>query len=274
MVPGQGSDRYDEVPASAEDLEVIDGYKLSKPELRNLLPEVCTLDRIRAPLWAKQCRHGPLDSDRTSCMAMRHVPHACEAPPSSLPACAQPPAEQPLQRIASAKTRPNLPTPPSRLDQLQDWDQINTDFFSNKRDETIPLPEYRLNVLWTEKNLAVAIDQVYSRVRAAGTQADLQKTTRRCQLRPFRRHLCPLAAEVCWVSWIWETCCGETCSPLTPFPNAASQTPPVPDCPPPPPADGAQGQVSPLTEYYLWPRQDAWEELRMNLEGRPWISER
>lgn len=117
MVPGQGSDRYEEVPASAEDLEVIEGYKLSKPELRNLLPE--------------------------------------------------------------------------------DWDQINTDFFSNKRDETIPLPEYRLNVLWTEKNLAVAIDQVYSR-----------------------------------------------------------------------------GQVSPLTEYYLWPRQDAWEELRMSLEGRPWISER
>jgi hypothetical protein len=46
----------------------------------------------------------------------------------------------------------------------QDWDQINIDFFSNKKDENVPLPEYRLNVLWTEKNLAVAIDQVYSRV--------------------------------------------------------------------------------------------------------------
>lgn len=42
------------------------------------------------------------------------------------------------------------------------------DFFSNKKDENIPLPEYRLNVLWTDKNLAVAIDQVYSRVSACG----------------------------------------------------------------------------------------------------------
>ncbi|KAG2494069.1 hypothetical protein HYH03_007712 [Edaphochlamys debaryana] len=117
FVPASGADRYAEVPLSADDKAAIAPLKLSKNELRNLLP--------------------------------------------------------------------------------QDWDQINIDFFSNKRDENIPLPEYRLNVLWTDKNLAVAIDQVYSR-----------------------------------------------------------------------------GQVSPLTEYYFWPRQDAWEELRMNLESRPWISER
>ncbi|GIL53154.1 hypothetical protein Vafri_8830 [Volvox africanus] len=117
FVPAMNSDRYEERPLSADDKEAIAPYKLTKGELRNLLP--------------------------------------------------------------------------------QDWDQINVDFFSNKKDENIPLPEFRLNVLWTEKNLAVAIDQVYSR-----------------------------------------------------------------------------GQVSPLTEYYFWPRQDAWEELRMNLEMRPWISER
>ncbi|PNH11498.1 putative 30S ribosomal protein 3, chloroplastic [Tetrabaena socialis] len=116
-VPASNSDRYDEVPLSADDKAAIANFKLSKGELRALLPA--------------------------------------------------------------------------------DWDQINIDFFSNKRDENIPLPEFRLNVLWTDKNLAVAIDQVYSR-----------------------------------------------------------------------------GQVSPLTEYYFWPRQDAWEELRMNLEARPWISER
>ncbi|GLC33607.1 hypothetical protein PLESTB_000094800 [Pleodorina starrii] len=117
FVPAMNSDRYEERPLSADDKEAIAPYKLTKGELRNLLP--------------------------------------------------------------------------------QDWDQINVDFFSNKKDENIPLPEFRLNVLWTEKNLAVAIDQVYSR-----------------------------------------------------------------------------GQVSPLTEYYFWPRQDAWEELRVNLEMRPWISER
>lgn len=116
-VLAQSSDRFQEVPASAADKDVIAEFKLSKPELRNLLPE--------------------------------------------------------------------------------DWDQINIDFFSNKKDENVPLPEYRLNVLWTDKNLAVAIDQVYSR-----------------------------------------------------------------------------GQVSPLTEYYFWPRQDAWDDLRMSLEGQPWISER
>ncbi|KAG2435270.1 hypothetical protein HXX76_007348 [Chlamydomonas incerta] len=117
FVPALASDRYAEVPVSADDKAAMEPLKLSKGELRNLLP--------------------------------------------------------------------------------QDWDQINVDFFSNKKDENIPLPEYRLNVLWTDKNLAVAIDQVYSR-----------------------------------------------------------------------------GQVSPLTEYYFWPRQDAWEELRINLESRPWISER
>jgi len=79
----------------------------------------------------------------------------------------------------------------------EDWDTINVDWFSSKREENIPLPEYKLSFVWTERNIAVAVDQVYSR-----------------------------------------------------------------------------GQVSPLTEFFFWPRKDAWEELRLALEARPWISER
>lgn len=79
----------------------------------------------------------------------------------------------------------------------EDWDSINVDWFSNKKEDNIPLPEYKLNFIWTERNIAVAVDQVYSR-----------------------------------------------------------------------------GQVSPLTEYFFWPRKDAWDELRMALEARPWIPER
>lgn len=79
----------------------------------------------------------------------------------------------------------------------EDWDTINVDWFSSKKEDNISLPEYKLNFIWTEKNIAVAVDQVYSR-----------------------------------------------------------------------------GQVSPLTEYFFWPRKDAWDELRMALEARPWIPER
>ncbi len=35
-----------------------------------------------------------------------------------------------------------------------------------------------------------------------------------------------------------------------------------------------QAQRSPVTEYYFWPKKDAWEELKTALEARPWISER
>lgn len=44
--------------------------------------------------------------------------------------------------------------------RLQDWDATTTDWFTNKEEDDIPLPEYKLVFLWFDKNIAVAVDQV------------------------------------------------------------------------------------------------------------------
>lgn len=78
----------------------------------------------------------------------------------------------------------------------QDWDDTTVDWFTDREAEGLPLPEFRLNFLWMEKNIAVGVDQVYAR-----------------------------------------------------------------------------GNSAPLTEFFVWPRKDAWEELKVALEGRAWISD-
>lgn len=55
--------------------------------------------------------------------------------------------------------------------QLQDWDTINIDWFTNKREEEIALPEFKLNFLWSENDIAVSVDQIYSRVGDGGLKA-------------------------------------------------------------------------------------------------------
>ncbi|KAK9814868.1 hypothetical protein WJX73_000837 [Symbiochloris irregularis] len=35
----------------------------------------------------------------------------------------------------------------------------------------------------------------------------------------------------------------------------------------------SQGQRSPLTEYFIWPKRDAWDELKSCLDNKTWITE-
>ena len=33
-------------------------------------------------------------------------------------------------------------------------------------------------------------------------------------------------------------------------------------------------QYYPLTQYYFWPRTEAWDQLKLELDSKPWLSEK
>lgn len=35
----------------------------------------------------------------------------------------------------------------------------------------------------------------------------------------------------------------------------------------------ASGEKGPVTEYFMWPANDAWDQLKLSLENMPWISQ-
>lgn len=35
----------------------------------------------------------------------------------------------------------------------------------------------------------------------------------------------------------------------------------------------SRGNSAPLTEYFVWPRSDAWEDMKVSLESRQWVGD-
>jgi len=41
---------------------------------------------------------------------------------------------------------------------MQDWDTINVDWFTNRKEDNIPLPEYKLNFIWTVRTRMLGVE--------------------------------------------------------------------------------------------------------------------
>ena len=35
-----------------------------------------------------------------------------------------------------------------------------------------------------------------------------------------------------------------------------------------------KNQIVPVTSYYFWPKTDAWKQLKLELDSKPWLSEK
>jgi 30S ribosomal protein 3 len=97
-----------------------------------------------------------------------------------------------------------------------------------------------------DKNIGVAVDQVYSKVREVGGREGRERGERRERVRKRRARATALSFSVA----------SHTTTPK----KHPLKTHPL-----------KQGQRAPLTEYYMWPRKDAWEELKAALEAKPWV---
>jgi hypothetical protein len=86
MVPGSSADRYDEVALSADDKEEVAPLKLSKSELRNLLPSVRQRAPGRAGAARGSCSPHSLDGQTgvAACWSLRRRDHAL-SPPGGCP---------------------------------------------------------------------------------------------------------------------------------------------------------------------------------------------
>ena len=82
---------------------------------------------------------------------------------------------------------------PAAWCRCQNWDKVNDEWVQmTRKEDSIPLPEYRLNFLWLETNIAVAVDQVFSRVRVrTGCRVGLGGYLV-LWFRPSRVHLLPV----------------------------------------------------------------------------------